>query len=101
MPKILEGSLDPRVAPRGILFRHPDDQALNLGEDTPTASALARVRPLPHDELPVPPQDRVRRHDGRDLTQDLPPQPMPADRQASPVGVCELEAPLTQPAAKD
>ena len=45
MPKILEGSLDPRVAPRGMLFRHPDDHGLNLGEDTVTARALARLRP--------------------------------------------------------
>jgi hypothetical protein len=74
---------------------------LNLGEDTVTTRALARVRPFPHDELPVPPQDRVWRHDGGDLTQDLPSQPMPADRQASPVGVSELEAPLTQLASKD
>ena len=35
------------------------------------------------------------------LTQDLPSQPMPADRQASPVGVSEREAPLTQLASKD
>ena len=55
MPDILEGALDPRVAPGGILFRHPNDQAANLGEDTVTAGALVRVRPLPHDELPMPP----------------------------------------------
>ena len=34
------------------------------------ARALARARPFPHDELPVPPQDRVWRHDGGDLTQE-------------------------------
>jgi hypothetical protein len=39
----------------GIFFRHPHDQAVYLGEDTETASALVRVRPLPHDELPMPP----------------------------------------------
>jgi hypothetical protein len=55
MPEILEGALDPCVAPGGILFRHPNDQAANLRENHVTAGALVRVRPLPHDELPMPP----------------------------------------------
>ena len=35
------------------------------------------------------------------MTQHLPSQPMPADRQAAPVDVSELEAPLTELASKD
>ena len=33
MSYILQGALDPRVAPSGILRRHPDHQAADLGED--------------------------------------------------------------------
>ena len=68
MPHILEGALDPRIAPGGILFRHPHDQAANLGEDTLAAGALVQIGPLPHNKLPMPPQDRVWCHDGGDLT---------------------------------
>jgi hypothetical protein len=57
MPHILEGALDSR------LVRHPHNQAAVLGENTMAASPFVRVRPLPHDELPMPPQDRVRSHD--------------------------------------
>jgi hypothetical protein len=48
----------------------------------------------------MPPQDRVWCHDGGDL-QDLSSQPVPADRQASQVGIRELDPLLTQLASKD
>jgi hypothetical protein len=63
--------------------------------------ALVRVRPLPHDELPMPPQDRVRRDDARDLTQNLPTQPMPTDRQPASIAIGELEPLSMQLASKD
>jgi hypothetical protein len=43
MPDIYEGASDPRAAPRRILFRHPNDQATNLGENTVTPGARLRV----------------------------------------------------------
>ena len=49
----------------------------------------------------MPPQDRVRRDDRRDLTQDLPAQPMPADRQPPSIVIGELQPPATQLASKD
>ena len=79
MSHILERALNACVAPRGILVRHPQHQAAYLGEDTVSVVAVVRVRPLPHDELPMPPQDRVRCDNRRDLTQDPPTQPMPTD----------------------
>ena len=49
----------------------------------------------------MPPQDRVRRDDARDLTQDLPTQPMPTDRQPASIVIGELEPLSTQLASKD
>ena len=65
------------------------------------AGALVRIGPLPHNKLPMPPQDRVWCHDGGDLKQDLAAQPIPADRQASTVGISKLDPLLTQLASKD
>jgi len=49
----------------------------------------------------MPPHDRVRCDDARDLTQDPPTQPMPTDRQPAPIVIGELEALATQLASKD
>ena len=101
MAHILERALNSCVAPSGIFFRHPHHQAAYLGEDTVSVVALVRVRSLPHDELPMPPQDRVRCDDAPDLTQDLPAQPMPTDRQPASIVIGELEPLATQLASKD
>ena len=63
--------------------------------------ARVGVRPLPRDELPMPPQDRVRCDDARDLTQDLSAQPMPTDRQPASIVIGKLEPLATQLASKD
>jgi hypothetical protein len=101
MPDILKGALDPRVASGRVVFRQPNDQPASLGEYTVTAGALVRIRPLPHDELPMPPQDRVRCDDARDLTQDPPTQPIPKDRQPASIVIGELEPLPTQLASED
>ena len=49
----------------------------------------------------MPPQNRVRCDDGRDLTQDLPSQPMPPNRQPASIVVSELEPLSTQLPSKD
>ena len=49
----------------------------------------------------MPPQDRVRCDDARDLTQDLPTQPMPTDRQPASIVIGELEPLSTQLASKN
>jgi hypothetical protein len=56
MAKILQRPLDPAVAPRRILTRHPDAQLVDLGEHARSADASSGRRPFPRDELPVPPQ---------------------------------------------
>ena len=49
----------------------------------------------------MPPQDRVRCDDARDLTQDPPTQPIPTDRQPASIVIGELEPLSTQLASED
>jgi hypothetical protein len=74
MAQILQRSLDPRVAPPGILGGHPHNQGRDLLHDPGTAWPLRRERPLPGDELAMPPQDCVERHEGGDLPQEPTPE---------------------------
>ena len=60
-----------------------------------------KERARPHDELSMPPLDRVRSDDAWDLTQNPPTQPMPTGRQPTSIGNGELEPRSTQLAAKD
>ena len=87
-----------RIPPRWILYGHPQDQPTYLGAHT---GVLVRVRPLPHNELPMPSQDRVGCHDARDLIQELPSQAMPTDRQPSSVVIGESEPLTTEMASKN
>jgi hypothetical protein len=54
-----------RVAPARILSRHAHDKFANVGVNTGPSRQSRSVRPLACDQLAVPPQDRVRRHDRR------------------------------------
>ena len=58
------------------------------------------VRPLPRDELPMPPKERVRSHDGRELPQPCTPQPIRAHSQSTPIAIGQLQASAPQLAAK-
>ena len=73
----------------------------NLGENDVNGQRACSVRPLPHDKLPMPPYNGVWCDDGGDLTQDLPSQPLPPDRQPAPIGTGELQSLLTQLPSKD
>ena len=90
MPQILESALNSCVAPGGILFRHPHHQAADGGEDTAAAGARVQVGPFPDDQLPMPPQNRVRCDDASDLTQDLPSQLMPPEREPAAIVLSAL-----------
>jgi hypothetical protein len=68
MADVLERALDPRVAPRRILHRHPHNKLTNFDQDT-ASSGFPGVRPLPGDQLAMPPQQRVRCRDRRDRPQ--------------------------------
>jgi hypothetical protein len=96
MPHVLERALDPRVAPRRILPRHPQNQSPDLDEDAATMLAGSLVRPFTDDQLPVPPQQRVRRHTRGDLAQRATPHPDGARREPPPVVIGEAKASPTQ-----
>ena len=68
MADILQRALDPRVAPRWILRRHPYHQLTDLGQDT-APSGSRGVRPLAGDQLAMPPEQGVWRRDRGDLPQ--------------------------------
>ena len=84
MPDILQRALDPGVAPGGILFGHPDHETLDLLEHAPTTWP-SHVRPLPRDQLSVPPENRVGCDDRRDLTEAATAQPVSVPRQPTTV----------------
>jgi len=96
VPEILEGTLNPRVAPRRVFLGHPHDELADLGEDTPTARSPVRVRPLAGHQLPVPPQQRVRRDDRRDVTQGFSTETIRPYSKSPPVVVCQPQSPHTE-----
>jgi len=66
MPHVLQRTLNPRVAPGRVVLGHPHDQMPDLGQHTPRLGS-SRVGPFTSDELSVPPQQGIRRHDRRNL----------------------------------
>ena len=79
---------------------HPDDQKANVGEHAGRPSRLLG-RPFARDKLPMPPQNRVRRHQRGHLAQDLPSQAVTIRGQPTPLGIGELDPLLAQLASKD
>jgi hypothetical protein len=96
MPDVLQGTLDPRVAPRGILLRHSYNQPPDLDEDAPTARGPGCVGPFPSNQLTMPPKQRIWRHDRGDLTQRPTAHPDGSHREAPSVVIGQMQAPPTQ-----
>jgi hypothetical protein len=96
MADVLQRADHPGVAPRKVVFRHPDDQVPDLREHAKTTTAplcdcsFARYQP------PMPAKNRVRRHNGGDSTQAAPAQLMSAYRQppAFLIGQADPAAPM-------
>src|SRR3989442_4065530 len=99
MPDILQRPLNPCVAPGGILFRHPDNEMLDLFEHAPTTWP-ANVRPLPRDQLSVPPENRVGCDDRRDLTEPATAHPVSMPGQPTAFFIGEAD-PATGARAED
>jgi hypothetical protein len=95
-PNVLEGTLNARVTPRRIVLGHAHFELPNLGQNTPTADSLPRIRPFARHQLPVPSQQRVRRDDRREVTQGSPPEPVRAHCEPPPVIVSKPQAPSTE-----
>jgi hypothetical protein len=68
--EVCKSSLNPRVAPAAVLCRHPHDQRSDLGDDG-RSSQTTPGTPIvfPGDQCLVPRQQRVRRHNRGNLTQ--------------------------------
>src|SRR5436309_9243127 len=98
MADILQRTLDPCVAPRGILFGHPDNEMPDLLEHAPTTRP-ANVRPLPRDQLSVPPENRVGCDDCRDLTEPATAHPVSMHGQPTALFIGEAD-PATEARAE-
>ena len=59
IPQVLQGTLDPAVAPRGILPRHPEGQVADFAQHAWSSHTSSLRRPFTRDKLAVPPQDGV------------------------------------------
>ena len=92
MAQVLERPLDARVAPPRILSGDPQNEGRDLAHDPRTAWPLRREGPLPSDRLPVPSQDRVLGHDGRDLPQAPSAESATLRREASALVIGQPEA---------
>jgi len=64
-PELAELALDPWVALSGVLPGHPNDEFADLGIDGRPAGSPPGVGPLPADQLPVPPEQRLGRDQER------------------------------------
>src|SRR2546425_3470403 len=90
--EVPQGALDATVAPRWILRGPPQNERRDLLHDPRTARPLPLERPLPGDQPPVPPQDRVGRHDGRHSPQDPATESLALRREASAMVVGQPDA---------
>ena len=88
MPEVLERALDPAVAPRGILPRHPDGELSNLAHDSRASRTPSHRGPFLSNQRAVPSEDRVGCDARRHLAYDPAPQPLSLGREtaALPVG---------------
>jgi hypothetical protein len=82
-----------------MLFRHPDDEPLDLREDAAPSWSRA-VRPFPRDELSMPPQNRVGRDDRRQLLEATTAYPMPVKGQPTAFLIGQAD-PAAQVRAED
>jgi hypothetical protein len=75
--EVLQCALDATVAPGWIVCGHPHNERRDLLHRPGPAWPFRRERPLPGDQPPVPPQDRVGRHDGRHIRRTRRPSRWP------------------------
>ena len=74
--QVLQRTLHARVAPCGVLGRHPNDERSEACLQARTAAMAGAIRPLARHQLAVPTQNGVRRHDGRDLREQPATEPV-------------------------
>jgi hypothetical protein len=99
--KVLERTLNPRVAPRRIFLRHPHDQVTDRADDSAAACSGPRIGPFAGDELPMPTEQRVRRDKCRHIAQRLSAHTVGAGGQPSPVVVGQPKPASAELSPKD
>ena len=100
MADVFQGAEDPRVAPCRIVFGHPHDESPDLRDHARTTAAPLRVRPFARDELPMPAENRIGRHDRGDATQAATTHLMSACREPTAFVVGQAD-PATHVSAQD
>jgi hypothetical protein len=85
-----------RIAPRRVLFGHPDHEATDLDQDLPAVDRGPAVRPFPRDELAVPPQQRVGRDDRGDIAYCTPADAVAPPGQPPAIVISQTQAPAAQ-----
>src|ERR671924_398600 len=96
MAKVLQRTLDPGVAPTRIVGGHPDREAADLLLDAASTKPRPRVRPLQRSQLAVPPENRVRRDDRRDLREEPAAEALTDDGETPTVVIIQPEPPPVQ-----
>ena len=101
MPNVLEGPANARVAPGWVFFGHPHDELPDLLDHAGTSEPLAGIGPFPGDEVSVPPQNGVRRHDRRDLAQCHASKAVSTHRETTPLILRESQPAAAQLGTQD
>jgi hypothetical protein len=95
--QIGERALNPGIAPRAVLGRHPDDPLANLrGGARPSRAAAQVAFALAGDQRPMPREQGVRCHDGPDLRQRPSTECFGFRGQAPSLIVAEPEPPRSE-----
>jgi hypothetical protein len=95
MPKVLEGPLDPRVAPCRILRCHQHDEPPDL-EQHASPSEFPGVSPLPRNQPSMPAQQGIRRRDRGDLPQGRTADPVSSGGQSSAIVISQTQSPVSE-----
>jgi hypothetical protein len=101
MAEMLQGTLDPRVTPRGVLRRHPNHQRAEVSLKFGTPAAGAHIRPLTGHQLAIPSKTGIGRDDGRDLSEQPTSKPMPQVGEAAALAVIQAQSSPFEPCLED
>jgi hypothetical protein len=96
MADILERPLNPRVAPARIVGGHPDGETTDFRLHAGSPRTRPHVRPLPANQLAVPAQDCVRRHDRRHVREDPSAETLTDDGEPATFVIVQPDAPAVQ-----
>jgi hypothetical protein len=95
MSKIGQRSLNPTITPIPVFLRHPSDERRNLsGGSRPSSSALGAAIVLLGDQLSMPSQQCLWRHDGCALSQNLAPQRFRLYSESPALVISEPQSPV-------